>query len=123
MKTLPLLIGGSLILLVCAAAYAEYPHCNRCSHDSVCYRCVAKPGEPEKKTIYDCKLVPFCLPKLPKLFSHCCHLDCGPVRFKRVLMKAEVSAGSTCEMKCEVEKLPPCVDFPCLHGGFSNGPR
>ncbi|HUE70553.1 MAG TPA: hypothetical protein VMP01_06655 [Pirellulaceae bacterium] len=55
---------------------------------------------PIKKTVYECREVPFCLHVLPK-FGHCesCP-ECGCVRFKRVLVKKEVIVGYECVTRC-----------------------
>jgi hypothetical protein len=56
--------------------------------------------KPIKKTVYECREVPFCLHVLPK-FGHCeCCPECGCVRFKRVLVKKEVIVGYECVTKC-----------------------
>lgn len=64
--------------------------------------------KPIKKTVYECREVPFCLHELPK-FGHCeCCPQCGCVRFKKVLVKKEIIVGYECVTKCVPEALPPC---------------
>lgn len=64
--------------------------------------------KPIKKTVYECREVPFCLHELPR-FGHCesCP-QCGCVRFKKVLVKKEIVVGYECVTKCVPEALPPC---------------
>ncbi len=61
--------------------------------------------KPIKKTVYECREVPFCLHQLPK-FGHCeCCPECGCVRFKRVLVKKEIIVGYECVTKCVPQPL------------------
>jgi hypothetical protein len=120
-----------------ASAALPCPHCKGCPHDEivyqdvVCHRCVMKPDKKEiKKTVYGCKEVPFCLRKLPPLFSHfkkkdCCDSgcdDCGECdcpRYKKVLLKKEVVCDEICTTKCVieeyVERVPVRVCRACPH--------
>ena len=119
-----------------AAAIFPCPHCKGCPHDEivyqdvVCHRCVMKPDKKEiKKTVYECKEVPFCLHKLPPLFGHfhkkgCCDTcgndcrECACPRYKKVLLKKEVVCKEICTTKCvvheHVERVPcqPCQTCP-----------
>src|SRR5687768_3263549 len=77
--------------------------------DGVCHRCrVVEEVKPIKKTVYDFKEVPFCLTKLPHC-GHCGHCDdcreCKHVRYKRVLIKREITCGETCVTKCIPEEF------------------
>lgn len=74
--------------------------------DVVCHRCkLVEEKKPIKKTVYDVKEVPFCLTK-PKC-GHCGHCDdcreCEHVRYKRVLIKKEITCGETCVTRCVPE--------------------
>jgi len=77
--------------------------------DVVCHRCkLVEEKKPIKKTVYEVKEVPFCLPKLPKC-GHCGHCDecreCDSPRYKKVLIKKEISCGETCTIKCVPEEF------------------
>jgi hypothetical protein len=77
--------------------------------DVVCHRCkIVTEKKPIKKTVYDCKEVPYCLTKLPKC-GHCGQCDdcreCKDVRYKRVLIKKEITCGETCVTKCIPEEF------------------
>lgn len=120
-----------------ASAALPCPHCKGCPHDEivyqdvVCHRCVMKPDKKEiKKTVYDCKEVPFCLHKMPSLFSHlhkkdccddCCDecRECDCPRYKKVLLKKEVVCKEICTTKCVieeyVERVPVRVCRACPH--------
>lgn len=120
-----------------AAAIFTCPHCKGCPHDEivyqdvVCHRCVMKPDKKEiKKTVYECKEVPFCLVKLPPLFGHwhkkgCCDTcgndcrECACPRYKKVLLKKEVVCKEICTTKCVieeyVERVPVRVCRACPH--------
>jgi hypothetical protein len=125
-----------------AGAVFPCPHCQGCPHDEivyqdvVCHRCVLKPDRKEiKKTVYDCKEVPFCLHKLPPLFSHwhkkgCCETcgndcrECACPRYKKVLLKKEVVCGEICTSKCVIEeyteRVPVRVCRACPHCARGN---
>jgi hypothetical protein len=77
--------------------------------DCVDYTCkIVTEQKPIKKTVYECREVPFCLHMLPKL-GHCdCCPQCGCVRFKKVLIKKEIIVGYECITRCVPEALPPC---------------
>ena len=80
--------------------------------DCVSHRCVLVPEtKPIKKIVYEVHEVPYCLKKLPPLFSfhkrgcdECAECDC--VRYKKVLVKKEVVCGEICTAKCVPE---PCI--------------
>jgi hypothetical protein len=121
------------------------PHCAGCSHDEivyqdvVCHRCVMVPDKKQiKKTVYDCKEVPFCLPKLPPFFSHlkkkdccddCCEecVECDCPRYKKVLLKKEVVCEEICITKCVIEeyvqRMPVRVCRQCPHCSQASLPQ
>ena len=101
------------------------PQCN-CQEqivykDVLCHRCILLPDKkPLKKIVYEVQEVPFCLQKLPPLFSHwkhhgCCDdsccAECDCPRYKRVLIKKEITCGEICTTKCQIEEYVTRV--PC----------
>lgn len=77
--------------------------------DVVCHRCkLVEEKKPIKKTVYEVKEVPFCLTKLPKC-GRCGHCDecreCECPRYKKVLIKKEITCGETCVIKCVPEEF------------------
>jgi hypothetical protein len=83
-------------------------------HDCVTHTCRLVPETKQiKKTVYEVQEVPYCLKKLPPLFSlfhhHRCE-DCGLCdecqcpRYKKVLVKKEVVCGEVCTSKCVVQQ-------------------
>jgi hypothetical protein len=99
---------------------APCPHCQGqiVYHDVVSHRCKLVPDKKQiKKTVYEVKEVPFCLHKLPPLFSHhhgdCCDdcPECDCPRYKRVLIKREIVCEEVCGTKCVVEEFVERV--PC----------
>lgn len=117
-----------------SASATTCPRCSCCLpeeiayHDVITHRCRLVPDKKQiKKTIYDCKEVPFCLHKLPPFFSHhgrdCCDTCCQPCaecdcpRYKKVLLKKEIVCEEICGTKCVVEEVVervPCrVCRPC----------
>ena len=100
-------------------AESACPHCagQIVYRDVVSHRCKLVPETKQvKKTVYEVKLVPFCLHKLPPLLGHhrqCCDecLACDCVRYKKVLVKKEVVLGEICTSKCVVEEFVESV--PC----------
>ena len=117
-----------------ASATTTCPRCSCCLPEEIVYkdvithRCRLVPDKKQiKKTVYDCKEVPFCLHKLPPLFSHhgkdCCDICCEPCaecdcpRYKKVLLKKEIVCEEICGTKCVVEEVVervPCrVCRPC----------
>ena len=101
-------------------------HCNApdgcCWQEVVTHRCVIVPErKPIKKTVYECKEVPYCEHALPK-FGHC---DCCPScqacpKYKKVLVKKEVVIGEICTTKCVVEEVVEMVLGPCCHCGHQD---
>lgn len=95
-----------------------------CYHDVVKYRCVQVPDKKQiKKTVYECKEVPYCVHRLPK-FGHC---DCCPEceacpRFKKVLVKHDVVVSEFCTTKCVVEEYCERVLGPCCKCGYAPTP-
>jgi hypothetical protein len=130
----PLLLAadGTPAIPVAASLGGRHcPHCGQCQEE-ICYqnvvthRCVLVPDVKQiKKTVYECKEVPFCLHKLPKLFSHhkhdCCEdcPECECPRYKKVLLKKEIVCEEICGTKCVIEEVVervPCrVCKPCPH--------
>jgi hypothetical protein len=61
--------------------------------------------KPIKKTVYSCKLVPYCLAACRNPLARgqtCCETCETHPRWKRVLLKREIVVGETCGTKCEV---------------------
>lgn len=74
--------------------------------DCMDYGCrIVTENKPIKKTVYECRDVPFCLHRLPKFGHHGCCPECGCTRFKRVLVKKEIIVGYECITKCVPEPL------------------
>jgi hypothetical protein len=130
LAALPALV---VALPVCAVMPGR--HCPRCAEclqeeivyqDVVTHRCRLVPDVKQmKKTVYECKEVPFCLHKLPPLFSRhkhdCCDAcpECDCPRYKKVLLKKEIVCEEICGTKCVIEEVierVPChVCRPCPH--------
>jgi hypothetical protein len=123
--------GTPAIPVAASLGGGHCPHCGQCQEE-ICYqnvvthRCVLVPDVKQiKKTVYECKEVPFCLHKLPKLFSHhkhdCCEdcPECDCPRYKKVLLKKEIVCEEICGTKCVIEEVVervPCrVCKPCPH--------
>jgi hypothetical protein len=96
------------------------PHCQEevVYQDVVRHRCVLVPDVKQiKKTVYECQEVPFCLHKLPPLFSHhkhdCCDEcpECDRPRYKKLLLKKEIVCEEICGTKCVIEEVVERV--PC----------
>ena len=109
-------------------AFAACPHCQSgdcCDKDEVEYRCVMKvEKKPIKKVVYECKQVPFCVHKVPRLGECGCCAECEACpRFKTVLIKKEIVVGEKCETKCVVEevKKTPCKHCQANAGSISDG--
>jgi hypothetical protein len=72
--------------------------------------------KPIKKTVYEVQEVPYCLKKLPPLWTllrhrGCCETceECECPRYRKVLVKKEVVCGEVCTTKCVVEEhRQPC---------------
>ena len=79
-------------------------------HDVVTHYCKLVPETKQiKKTVYEVQEVPYCLKKLPPLFSfhrHGCDdcAECDCVRYKKVLVKREIVCAEICTTKCVVEQ-------------------
>jgi hypothetical protein len=115
---------------------AECQQCPNCQwveeivmQDCVTHRCKMVPHKKEvKKTVYECKEVPFCLHKLSHHHHDCgCCPECESCpRYKTVLLKKEVVDHVVCGTKCEVEevvtKVPVKVRrcIPCGSHGACN---
>ena len=90
-----------------------------CYREVVTHRCVLVPDKkPIKKTVYECREVPYCVHRLPK-FGHC---DCCPEclacpKYKKVLVKREIVVGEICTTKCVVEEVIERLPGPCCHCG------
>jgi hypothetical protein len=92
--------------------------------DCVTHSCQLVPDKKQiKKTVYEVQEVPYCLKKLPPLWSLFCHHhgcdcevcpDCQCPRYKKVLVKKEIVCKEICTTKCvvqeHVERVPcqPC---------------
>lgn len=123
-------IGAALIAASAAAdsnllgdSANACPKCHEgvCFKEVVTYRCKQVPdNKPIKKTVYECREVPYCLHKLPRLGHGGCCLECEACpRFKKVLVKKEVVVGETCGTKCVPEKFVERVPVPCCRCGYA----
>jgi hypothetical protein len=98
---------------------APCPHCEGqiVYRDVVSHRCKLVPDKKQiKKTVYEVREVPFCLHKLPPLFSHhhdCCdeYLECDCPRYKKVLIKKGIVCEEICGTKCVIEEFVERI--PC----------
>jgi len=89
-------------------AYYQQPEQAPCQ-DCIAHHCVLVPETKQiKKTVYEVQEVPYCLKKLPPLFSFhkrgcddCAECDC--VRYKKVLVKREIVCQEICTTKCVPE--------------------
>ena len=82
--------------------------------DCVTHSCKLVPETKQiKKTVYEVQEVPFCVKKLPPLWSLFCHHgcdecevcpDCQCPRYKKVLVKKEIVCKEICTSKCVVEE-------------------
>lgn len=115
----PLALVGTSLLLA-----GDCPHCQEgtCYREVVTYRCKLVPDhKPIKKTVYECKEVPYCEHKLSR------HGDCCPEchacpKFKKVLIKREIVVGETCGTKCVPEAVVERIPVPCCRCGHQPGP-
>lgn len=129
--TLVALVGA---VLVAASAAAESgilgggsdgacPRCKEgvCYQEVVTYRCKQTPDQkPIKKTVYECREVPYCQHKLPGLFHGECCPECEACpKFKKVLVKKEIVVGETSGTKCVPEKFVERLPVPCCRCGYS----
>ena len=105
-------LGGDLFRRHCC------PHCQ--SQEGVCYKEVVEhvcrlveERKPIKKTVYECKEVPYCQHKPAKFFQcdSCPECQACP-KYKKVLIKKEIVCGEKCTTKCVVDevirKVPCC---------------
>lgn len=98
----------------CACQSCQAPD-GCCFQNVVKYRCVMVPETKQiKKTVYECRDVPYCEHRLPK-FGHfeCCPECQACPKFKKVLVKREVVVSEVCVMKCVVEEYCDRVLGPC----------
>jgi hypothetical protein len=82
--------------------------------DCVTHSCVLVPEVKQiKKTVYEVQEVPYCLKKLPPLWSlfhhHGCDdcevcAECQCPRYKKVLVKKEIVCKEICTSKCVVQE-------------------
>ena len=120
-----LAVGGTTMVSAgegrCGCRHCSAPD-GCCWQEVVTHRCVLVPErKPIKKTVYECKEVPYCEHALPK-FGHC---DCCPSckacpKYKKVLLKKEIVVGEICTTKCVVEEVVERVLGPCCHCGQAN---
>lgn len=122
------------LVLVAASAAAESgilggeaaggcPRCQKgvCYQEVVTYRCKQVPdNKPIKKTVYECREVPYCQHKLPGLLHGACCPECEACpKFKKVLVKKEIVVGETCGTKCVPEKFVERIPVPCCRCGYT----
>jgi hypothetical protein len=151
MQTSHRIITAVCLFASAAAAYlsaAEFMpghHC-RCPHcqvveevvyqDVVSHVCRLHPDKKQKKkTVYECKEIPYCVHKLscPLKHDHCCEqckeCECC-ARYKKVLIKREIVICEECTTKCVpepvVQRVPVkvCRVIPCdrcAAAGCANG--
>jgi len=102
------------------AAPQQAPACESLTHS-----CKLVPDTRQiKKTVYEVQEVPYCLKKLPPLWSLFCHHgcddgeacpDCQSPRYRKVLVKKEIVCKEICTTKCVVEEhveRVPCQVCP-----------
>ena len=91
-----------------------------CYQEVVTYRCKQVPdNKPIKKTVYECREVPYCQHKLPRLGHGDCCPECEACpKFKKVLVKKEIVVGETCGTKCVPEKFVERIPVPCCRCGY-----
>jgi hypothetical protein len=107
-----------------APGYLVEPQAAVCYQDCITHSCRLVPEKRQiKKTVYEVQEVPFCVKKLPPLWSLLCHHgcddcevcpDCQCPRYKKVLVKKEIVCKEICTTKCVVEEhveRVPCQ--PC----------
>ncbi len=116
------LLAGLVRLAAAGEGIAPCQNCHAgdgCYREVVTHRCVLVPDrKPIKKTVYECKDVPYCEHRLPK-FGHCdCCPECAACpKYRRVLIKREIVVGEICTTKCVVEEVIERVPAPCCHCG------
>ena len=82
--------------------------------DCVTHSCNLVPETKQiKKTVYEVQEVPFCVKKLPPIWSLLCHHgcdecevcpDCQCPRYRKVLIKKEIVCKEICTTKCVVQE-------------------
>lgn len=124
-----LLITSGLFQVVSAAdGFARCQQCQSadgyCFQDVVSHRCVLVPDTKAiTKTVYECKEVPYCVHRLPKVGECGGCLDClACPRYKKILVKREVVVTEICTTKCVVEEFVERVPGPCCHCGHNPQP-
>jgi hypothetical protein len=89
--------------------------------DCVTHTCRVVPEVKQiKKTVYEVEEVPFCVKRLPPLWSLFCRCDdgcepcaeCQPPRYRKVLVKKEIVCKEICTSKCVVEEHVSRVPCP-----------
>lgn len=109
----------------------QFGACQRCAAPDGCcyyqvtkYRCVLVPDTKQiKKTVYECRDVPYCEHRLPKFGHYECCPECAACpKFKKVMVKREVVVAEVCGTKCVVEAYCEQVPGPCRHCGVPSGP-
>lgn len=78
-------------------------------------RCKMVPEtKPVKKTVYECKKVPYCEHSLSE-FGHpgCCPKCQNCAKYKTVLVKKEIKCGEKTEMICVPEEVTVLVPVAC----------
>lgn len=109
--------------------HCQCPHCQVVEEivyqDVVSHRCKMVPDKKQtKKTVYECKEVPYCVHKLTCPLKHdtCCEkcVECECcARYKKVLIKREIVVCEECITKCVpepvVQRVPVkvCRVIPC----------
>ena len=90
-----------------------------CYQDKISHRCVLVPDKKViKKTVYECKELPYCLHRLPKVGECDCCPDClACPRYKKVLIKREVVVAEICTTKCVIEEYVERVPGRCCQCG------
>jgi hypothetical protein len=84
------------------------------NHDCITHSCQLVPDKKQiKKTVYEVQEVPFCVKKLPPLWSLFCHHGCDECevcpecqcpRYRKVLVKKEIVCKEICTTKCVVQE-------------------
>lgn len=112
------LVGSS----ACLVWAGDCPNCGQgcCYREVTTYRCKLVPDvKPIKKTVYECKEVPYCQHRVPH-FGHddCCCPECEACpRYKTVLIKKEITCGEKHGTKCVVEAVVRRVPAACCRCG------
>ncbi len=129
LATALLAVAGAALIAASAAADSSLlgdsanacPKCKdgTCYQEVVTYRCKQVPdNKPVKKTVYECREVPYCEHKLPRLGHGDCCLECEACpKFKKVLVKKEVVVGETCGTQCVPERFVERIPVRCCRCG------